>query len=134
MEENLYMANAVHSTDIGSFGRFFPHVLTGLLLKTLCFYYERNRKKLLIIVGIAVKLKLIRVGHTNKTFLTGSCAPCWYSKTNQMHFHEFYSDNILYVFRIGKLFVYLQEAMVAAASPHECMMHTINCMYSKIAS
>ena len=29
-----------------------------------------------------------------------------YNKTNEMHFIEFYSDNILYAFRIGKLFIF----------------------------
>ena len=68
-----------------------------------------------------------------------------------MHFLKFYSDKILYMFRIGN-FIHLQEAIllymqfmvcimyscrlaatmtVVAASLHECM---INCMYSKTAS
>ena len=40
-----------------------------------------------------------------------------YNKTNKMHFLEFYSISI-----------------VVAASPHDCVIHTINCMYSRIAS
>ena len=28
-----------------------------------------------------------------------------YNETNEMHFLEFYSDNIFYMFRIGKLFI-----------------------------
>ena len=76
-----------------------------------------------------------------------------YNKTNEMHFLEFYSDNIFYVFRIGKLIIFRRQfyctcsawtsyyhdwdgsiLIVIAGSPHECMIHTINCMYSKIAS
>ena len=65
-----------------------------------------------------------------------------YNKTNEMHFREFYSDKILYVFRIGKLFIFRRQfyctcssiSTVVAASLHERMIHTINCMYSKIAS
>ena len=92
-----------------------------------------------------------------------------YNKTNEMHFLEFYSDNILYMFRIGKLFIFRRQLyctcslwyvscihvdqllprsrwnllfdiifssilIVVAAGPHECMIHTINSMYSKIAS
>jgi hypothetical protein len=84
-----------------------------------------------------------------------------------MHFHEFYSDNILYMFRVGKLFIFRRQfyckwslwyvsfilvdltattiemevgrtwrssSMVVAAGPNQCMIHTINCMYSKISS
>ena len=32
-----------------------------------------------------------------------------YKKTNEMHFLEFYSDNILYMFRIGKLFIFRRQ-------------------------
>ena len=32
-----------------------------------------------------------------------------YNKTNEMHFLEFYSDNILYMFQIGKLFIFRRQ-------------------------
>ena len=68
-----------------------------------------------------------------------------------MHFLEFYSENILYMFQIGKLFIFRRQfyctcscyhdrngtgsiSIVVAASPHKCMIHTINCIYSKTAS
>ena len=45
-----------------------------------------------------------------------------------MHFLEFYSDNILCMFQDGYI------STVVAAGLHECMIGTINCMYSKSAS
>jgi hypothetical protein len=32
-----------------------------------------------------------------------------YNKTNEMHFFEFYSVNTLYMFRIGKLFIFRMQ-------------------------
>ena len=65
-----------------------------------------------------------------------------HNKIYEMHFHEFYSDDIIYMFRIGKLFIFRRQFYCTcslwyssiAASPHECIILTINCMYSKIAS
>ena len=67
-----------------------------------------------------------------------------------MYFLEFYPGNILYMFRIDKPFIFRShfyctcslwyvlrihvDSIVVAASPHECVIHTINCMYSKISS
>ena len=78
-----------------------------------------------------------------------------------MHFHGFYYDNILCMFRIGKLVIFRRQfyctcslwyvilscihmdlllprsrwnSTVVVASPHECMIRTVNCMNSKIAS
>ena len=35
-----------------------------------------------------------------------------YNKTNEMHCLEFYSDNILHMFRIGKLFIFRRQFLL----------------------
>ena len=46
-----------------------------------------------------------------------------YNKTNEMHFLEFYSDYILYMFRICKLFIF-RKAVLLYKQFMVCIVHS----------
>ena len=49
-----------------------------------------------------------------------------YNKTNEMHFLEFYSDNIIYMFRIGKLFIFRRQFYCT------CSLWYVSCIHADL--
>ena len=54
-----------------------------------------------------------------------------YNKTKEMHFLEFYSDNILYMFRIAKLFIFRRQFYCTFSLWYVSCIYVTNCYHDR---